>query len=180
MLGSSVGIRLHGRWFCFLLSTHKAKRVMQSFTFFARNYRYDRWATGQWCFGVNALLVNFWWVSLLLFFFFFLKVTKTSKCNEGVRFRWGKKCAKSALKQSDSVAKNLNVQGTEMYGSHHRRRQCRPSFQPTVCTRHYGWDWRATPSAWGQPPQSGRNMGYLGKNSIRITCGEKTQHVGLP
>lgn len=76
------------------------------------------------------------------------------------------KCANSALKQSDSVAKS-NIQEINRVLAGH---WCRLFFQHTVLyiqgTKEKVQGPTSCPS---QPPQSGRNIGYLGKNSIRIT-----------
>lgn len=93
----------------------------------------------------------------------------------------GRKCAKSALKQSDSVA-NCFVQSTgRCTGS---SRETPDPYSNILCVYIYInihiYTYKALrirlkgrPSGLMTFPQSGRNIGYLGRNSIRITCKEK-------
>lgn len=107
---------------------HKARIAKEGggITFFARDYWYNRWDTGWWFFGLNALFESFTCLS---------HVTKTHPCaTKGTCLVLSGKCAKSALKQSDSVA-NSNVQGTGRHKGSSRETPVQ-TLQNTVFTRH--------------------------------------------
>lgn len=134
-------------------------------TFFARDYWYNRWDTGWWFFGVNALFESF-----NLFVTCHKKTHPSATKATRLVLLGGGKCAKSALKQSDSVA---NVQGTGRCTGLSWETAVQ-TLIPTYCIYKALWiRFKGHTSSLSQPPQSGRNIGYLGKNSIRITYREK-------
>lgn len=149
----------------FVKINNKARIVQEGggVTFWARDYPYRR---------DTRLMVL--WGKYTYHLFVTLGETKTVR----VQPRWqhlvlSGKCAKTALKQSDSVASS-NVQGTGKCTGSSGETSADPATQHNIQyvqgTKEKIQGLHVQSSL---PSQSGRNIGYLGKNSIRITWRKK-------
>lgn len=149
----------------FLKINNKARIVQEGggVTFWARDYRYRR---------DTRLMVL--WGKCTYHLFVTLEERKTVQVQPRPQHLvlLGKMC-KNCSKQSDSVA-NSNVQGTGRFmgSSGETSTDPRPNITYVQGTKEKIQGLHVHSSL---PSQSGRNIGYLGKNSIRITWRKKMQ-----